>query len=103
MIESIMIRGNASQMSLLGCTAAFELMEELYEHKAAAETFRASLERLSGSLRLWIGGAPGEKCGVTSDVREKVVNRCLTITKSMVGMDSDTGYGSLDECEDDGC
>ncbi|RGP71168.1 myc-type bhlh transcription factor [Fusarium sporotrichioides] len=103
MIDSIMTRGNASQMSLLGCTAAFQLMEELYEQKAAAETFNASLERLSGGLRLWMGGAPGEKCGVAPDVREKVVNRCLTITKSMVGMDSDTGYGSLDECEEDGC
>ncbi|KAJ3522308.1 hypothetical protein NM208_g12915 [Fusarium decemcellulare] len=102
-IESIMTRGNASQMSLLGCTAALQLMEELYEHEVAAETFRSSLERLSGGLRLWMGGAPGEKCGVTSHVREKVVNRCLAITKSMVGMDSDTGYGSLDECEDDGC
>ncbi|KAF9763527.1 hypothetical protein IL306_003067 [Fusarium sp. DS 682] len=103
MIESVITRGNAPQMSLLGCTAALELMEELYEHKTAAETFQASLERLSGGLRLWMGGAPGEKCGVASDVREKVVNRCLVITKSMVGMDSDTGYGSLDECEDDGC
>ncbi|KAH7235962.1 hypothetical protein BKA59DRAFT_496381 [Fusarium tricinctum] len=102
-IESIMTRGNASQMSLLGCTAALQIMEVLYENKAAAETFRSSLERLSGGLRLWMGGAPGEKCGVTSDVREKVVGRCLTVTKSMVGMDSDTGYGSLDECEDDGC
>ncbi|KAM0355964.1 hypothetical protein ACHAPU_000353 [Fusarium lateritium] len=102
-VESIMTRGNASQMSLLGCTAALQIMEVLYENKAAAETFRSSLERLSGNLRLWMGGAPGEKCGVTSDVREQVVNRCLTITKSMVGMDSDTGYGSLDECEDDGC
>ncbi|KAM0561058.1 hypothetical protein ACHAPJ_003559 [Fusarium lateritium] len=102
-IESIMTRGNASQMSLLGCTAALQLMEELFDQKAAAETFRSSLERLSGGLRLWMGGAPGEKCGVASDVREKVVDRCLTITKSMVGMDSDTGYGSLDECEDDGC
>ncbi|KAJ3467370.1 hypothetical protein MRS44_004934 [Fusarium solani] len=102
-IESIMTRGNTSQMSLLGCTAALQLMEELFEHKVAAETFQSSLERLSGGLRLWMGGAPGEKCGVTSDVREKVVDRCLTITKSVVGMDSDTGYGSLDECEDDGC
>jgi hypothetical protein len=102
-IESIMTRGNASQMSLLGCTAALQIMEVLYQNKAAAETFRSSLERLSGGLRLWMGGAPGEKCGVTSDVREKVVDRCLTVTKSMVGMDSDTGYGSLDECEDDGC
>ncbi|KAG7413071.1 hypothetical protein LZL87_002166 [Fusarium oxysporum] len=103
MIESIMTRGNAPQMSLLGCTATLELMEELYEHKAAAETFKASLERLSGGLRLWMGGSPGEKCGVASDVREKVVSRCLAINKSMVGIDSDTGYGSLDECEDDGC
>ncbi|KAI1017920.1 hypothetical protein LB504_004274 [Fusarium proliferatum] len=103
MIESIMTRGNAPQMSLIGCTATLELMEELYEHKAAAETFQASLERLSGGLRLWMGGSPGEKCGVASDVREKVVSRCLAINKSMVGIDSDTGYGSLDECEDDGC
>ena len=103
MIESIMTRGNALQMSLLGCTATLELMEELYEHKAAAETFQASLERLSGGLRLWMGGSPGEKCGVASDVREKVVSRCLAINKSVVGIDSDTGYGSLDECEDDGC
>ncbi|QPC69641.1 hypothetical protein HYE68_000393 [Fusarium pseudograminearum] len=103
MIDSIMTRSNASQMSLLGCTAALQLMEELDKQKAAAETFNSSLERLSGGLRLWMGGAPGEKCGVASDVREKVVNRCLIITKSMVGMDSDTGYGSLDECEDDGC
>ncbi|KAF4959318.1 hypothetical protein FGADI_1761 [Fusarium gaditjirri] len=103
MIESIMTRGNAPQMSLIGCTATLKLMEELYEHKAAAETFQASLERLSGGLRLWMGGSPGEKCGVASDVREKVVSRCLAINKSMVGIDSDTGYGSLDECEDDGC
>ncbi|KAF5640987.1 myc-type bHLH transcription factor [Fusarium tjaetaba] len=103
MIESIMARGNAPQMSLIGCTATLELMEELYEHKAAAETFQSSLERLSGGLRLWMGGSPGEKCGVASDVREKVVSRCLAINKSMVGIDSDTGYGSLDECEDDGC
>ncbi|KAF5547992.1 myc-type bHLH transcription factor [Fusarium mexicanum] len=103
MIESIMTRGNAPQMSLIGCTATLELMEELYEHKAAAEAFQASLERLSGGLRLWMGGSPGEKCGVASDVREKVVSRCLAINKSMVGIDSDTGYGSLDECEDDGC
>lgn len=103
MIEPIMTRGNAPQMSLIGCTATLELMEELYEHKAAAETFQASLERLSGGLRLWMGGSPGEKCGVASDVREKVVSRCLAINKSMVGIDSDTGYGSLDECEDDGC
>ncbi|KAF7544494.1 hypothetical protein G7Z17_g9914 [Cylindrodendrum hubeiense] len=102
-IESVMTRGNASQMSLLGCTAAMQLMEELFEHKNAAETFQPSLERLAGGLRLWMGGLPGEKCGVALEIREKVVDRCLMITKSVVGMESDTGYGSLSECEDDGC
>ncbi|CAM1501947.1 Fc.00g039310.m01.CDS01 [Cosmosporella sp. VM-42] len=102
-IDSIMTRGGASQMSLLGCTAALQLIEELFDHKTAAETFHSSLERLAGGLRLWMGGAPGEKCGVHPDIRQKVVERCLSITKSVVGMESDTGYGSLSECEDDGC
>ncbi|KAF7544095.1 hypothetical protein G7046_g9859 [Stylonectria norvegica] len=102
-IDSIMKRGSTSHMSLLGCTAAFKLMEELFQHKIAAETFQSSLERLAGGLRLWMGGAPGEKCGVNPDVRQKVVDRCLTITKSVVGMESDTGYGSLSDCDDEGC
>ena len=100
-IDSIMTRGTVTQMSLLGCTAALQLVEELYAHKNAAETFHSSLERLAGGLRLWVGGAPGEKSGVNSDIREKVVERCLTITKSVVGMESDTGYGSLSDCEDE--
>ncbi|KAH7175626.1 hypothetical protein EDB81DRAFT_751137 [Dactylonectria macrodidyma] len=102
-IETIMSQGDASHMSLLGCAAALQLMEELYEHKDTAEMFQSSLERLAAGLRLWMGGSPGEKCGVALDIRGKVVDRCLTITKSLVGMDSDTGYGSLSECEDDGC
>ncbi|KAH6894365.1 hypothetical protein B0T10DRAFT_527189 [Thelonectria olida] len=103
LIDSIMTRGSAADMSFLGCTAAVELMEQLFIHRNAAETFQTSLERLAGSLRLWMGGPPGEKCGVASETREKVVERCLVITKSVVGMESDTGYGSLSECDDDGC
>ncbi|KAK7421297.1 Clr6 histone deacetylase associated PHD protein-2 Cph2 [Neonectria magnoliae] len=103
MIESIMTRGNTSQMSLLGCTAAIQLMDELYERMSAVEAFQPALERLAGGLRIWMGGAPGEKCGVASEIREKVVDRCLNITKSVVGMESDTGYGSLSECDDDEC
>lgn len=102
-IDSIMTGGTVIQMSLLGCTAALQLVEELFAHKNAAETFQTSLERLAGGLRLWIGGLPGEKSGVNSDIRQKVVDRCLTITKTVVGMESDTGYGSLSECEDDAC
>lgn len=103
LIDAIITPGVASKMSLLGCTAAFQLMEQLYEHRDAAKTFEQSLETLAGSLRLWMGGSPGEDCGVTADIRGKVVDRCITITKNVVGMESDTGYGSLSECDDDEC
>lgn len=88
-----------SSMTLLGCTSTVEVMEQLFQHKPAAETFEPCLERLAGSLRLWMGGPLGEKCGVDTAVQHKVVDRCLAITKSLVGMELDTGYGSLSESE----
>lgn len=98
-IQTILIHQNPSTISLLGFTAALELTEQLFEHKPATETFSSTLERLAGGLRLWIGGPSGDHCGVGPDVRHKVVDRCLGITKSLVGMEVDTGYGSLDEDE----
>jgi hypothetical protein len=104
LIETIMVPGSAVKMTLLGCTAAFKLMEELYAHRSAAEAFSISLERLAGTLRIWVGGATGDMCGVGPAVRHKMVDRCLAITKSVVGMDNDTGYGSMSDCEDEhGC
>jgi hypothetical protein len=88
-----------SSMSLLGCTAAFQLMEVLFEHKDAAGQFGLTLERLAGNLRLWMGGPSGSERGVDADVRHKVVDRCLDITKNLVGMEVDTGYGTLSEGE----
>ncbi|KAL2756044.1 hypothetical protein ACRALDRAFT_1063980 [Sodiomyces alcalophilus JCM 7366] len=93
-----------ADMSLLGCTALFRLMDELHSHPEAFETFGTTLECLAGSIRIWIGSAPGEKSGLDQEVRHKMVDRCLSITKSLVGMEADTGYGSMSECEDDdGC
>jgi hypothetical protein len=97
--ETIVFPRSSSTMSLLSCTAAVELMEKLFAHKEAAETFSNSLERLAGSLRHWVGGSSANKCGLTSEVRHKVVERCLNITKTMVGMEIDTGYGSLSDEE----
>lgn len=99
LVDSIMTPSVVSSMSLLGCTAAFVLMEVLFEHKDAAGQFGSSLERLAGNLRLWIGGPSGNERGLTADVRHKVVDRCLAITKNVVGMDNDTGYGTLSEGE----
>jgi hypothetical protein len=96
-IDSISIPREPSRMSLLAFTATLELAEQLYQHKAAAETYSNSLERLSSALRIWIGGPCGEQCGVDAEVRHRVVDRCLTITKELVGMEIDTGYCSQSE------
>ena len=98
-IESISVPRDASAMSLLGFTAVMELIDQVFEHKFIAETFSTSLERLAGGLRLWMGGSAGDDCGINANVRHKVVDRCLSITKSLVGMELDTGYGSLSDDE----
>jgi hypothetical protein len=100
LVETIDIPHPTQHMSLLGCTAAFKLMQELFAHRAAAETFSASLERVAGSLRVWVGGPAGNECGLRQSVRHAVVDRCLAVTKSVVGMDNDTGYGSMSDCDD---
>ncbi|KAH7319808.1 hypothetical protein B0I35DRAFT_408567 [Stachybotrys elegans] len=88
-------------MSLLGCTAVLELIEHVLEHKAAAETYQSCLERVVGNLRLWVGSPAVETCGLDIRVQHKLVDRCVAINKSLVGMDTDTGYGSLSENEAD--
>lgn len=96
-INDIAIPNVPSTMSLLAFAATLELAEQLYQHKTAAETFSNSLERLSGTLRIWIGGPSGDKCGVDAEVRHQVVDRCLSITKDLVGMEVDAGYCSQSE------
>ncbi|KZL70005.1 helix-loop-helix dna-binding domain-containing protein [Colletotrichum incanum] len=103
LVEKIARPSATANMSLLGCTALFKLMEELFANRSSTECFSTPLERLAGSLRIWIGSAPGEKCGLEQDVRHKMVDRCIGITKSVVGMETDTGYGSMSECEEEGC
>jgi hypothetical protein len=99
LVDSIMTPSVVSSMSLLGCTAAFQLMEALFEHKDSAGQFCLTLERLAGNLRLWMGGPSGSERGLDADVRHKVVDLSLDITKDHVGIEDDTGYGTLSEEE----
>ncbi|KAB5583294.1 hypothetical protein GE09DRAFT_1211898 [Coniochaeta sp. 2T2.1] len=86
-------------MSLLGFTAAFRLMDALNEHAVGREACAATLERLAASLRIWVGGAEGDTCGLSQEVRCKTVDRCLAVTKAVVGMEADPGYGSMSDCD----
>ncbi|KAK4032026.1 hypothetical protein C8A01DRAFT_20847 [Parachaetomium inaequale] len=101
-IDSVLPAGaDVEEMSLLGYTAAFYLMEHLNAHAVARETCARSLERLAGALRIWMGSesAAGEKSGVEAGMRRDMIERCLGVTKCVVGMmEADPGYGSMDEC-----
>ncbi|KAL2187349.1 hypothetical protein L209DRAFT_683442 [Thermothelomyces heterothallicus CBS 203.75] len=113
-ISSVLPAGtDIEKVSLLGYAAAFRLMETLNRHPVARETSARSLERLAGSLRIWMGceRAAGEKLGVDAAMRSAMIKRCLAVTKSAVGMEAeaDPGYWSMDECAgvdgegEDGC
>lgn len=91
--------GAQNEVSLLACAAAFRLMLSLHAHKVAAEACAVSLEQLAGSLRVWIGGPAGDHGGLDAGVRHSMVRRCLAVTRSVVGMDHDTGYGSMSDGE----
>lgn len=97
-IDSI-LPGSTEGLSLLGCTAAFYMMEQLQNHAAAAEVCAMSLERLSGTLRIWIGSAEGDRPGLDRDLRQNMVERCLNITKNVIGMVEDQGYATMTDCE----
>ncbi|KAK3381448.1 hypothetical protein B0H63DRAFT_204959 [Podospora didyma] len=100
-INSILPKSTVD-MTFLAYTAAFHLMESLHRHAICRETCSRTLERLAGTLRIWIGSSAGAKAGVDGAMRQKMINRCLTITKSVVGMEADPGYASMDDCDEDG-
>jgi hypothetical protein len=102
MVINSILPGRAADvegMSLLGYTAAFHLMEQLHGHAVGREMCSRSLERLAGSLRIWIGSSAGNKAGVDAEMRQGMIDRCLGVAKSVVGMETDPGYASMDDSE----
>ncbi|KAK6845783.1 helix-loop-helix DNA-binding domain-containing protein [Apiospora arundinis] len=91
----------SDDMSLLGYASAFTLMERLAGHEFAAEACSGALERLSGSLRIWAG----KDLWLEQEVKQEMVERCLAVTRAVVGMnmETDTGYGSMSGSDDEDC
>lgn len=102
MINTTIYGSTLEDITLLGYTSAFHLMEYLDAHNIAKDACAGSLERLAGGLRIWVGSSAGRKTGLDGDMRQKMIDRCLAITKSMVGIEADPGYGSMDDCEEEG-
>lgn len=99
-IEASLRPEMAFAMTLLGFTSVMTLLERVMaQRNGDSDVIDTALEKLSGKLRVWIGGPNGTISGLETDIRSKVVERCLAISKSLVGMDTDTGYGSLSDNE----
>jgi hypothetical protein len=90
-------------LTLLGFTAAFKLMEKINGHHLVAEKSTSVLERLAGGLRIWVSSKGCERSGLDKEIKREMVERCLAVTKRIVGME-DAGYGSMsDEDTGEGC
>jgi hypothetical protein len=98
-LNSIVRPENTTCMSLLGFTSLMELMDYLLAHKKGDAKVDFILEKFAATLRLWVGGQFTSQCGIHSQLRQQVVERCLAVTKSLVGMEIDTGYGSMSDDE----
>ncbi|KAF8867000.1 hypothetical protein BDZ45DRAFT_666999 [Acephala macrosclerotiorum] len=90
------------ELSLLGFTACFNLMEKIDGHDLVAVSCTSALEHLAGALRIWIGGQAGEKSSLDKQVKRAMVERCLNIKKRIVGME-DAGYESMSDDGEEGC
>ncbi|TWU77707.1 hypothetical protein ED733_008386 [Metarhizium rileyi] len=98
-LNSIVRPENTCCMSLLGFTSVMELTEHLMLYKKRDHSVELVLEKLAATLRLWVGGQFASQCGIESQLRQRVVDRCLALTKSLVGMEIDAGYGSMSDDE----
>ncbi|KAI1132793.1 helix-loop-helix DNA-binding domain-containing protein [Nemania abortiva] len=93
------VQPTSDNMGLLGYTSAYKLMDRLAKHEFAAEACASTLERLSATLRIWTG----KESALEPEIRHQLVDRCLSVTRNIVGMDfeTDTGYGSMSDAESD--
>lgn len=103
--QTIIKRLVPANLSLLGFIATYNLMCTLDSHTEARTMCLPQLEYLAGNLRRWIGGAEGGSCGLDRKLRASVVDKCLEISKRVVGMDKvDEGISMTDPEEDgEGC
>ncbi|KAH7330400.1 hypothetical protein BKA65DRAFT_509341 [Rhexocercosporidium sp. MPI-PUGE-AT-0058] len=90
-------------LTLLGFTAAFKLMERINGHDLVANSCSHTLEKLAGGLRIWIGGKNDDIGVLDREVKKVMVDRCLSISRRIVGM-QDAGYETMtDDDTGEGC
>lgn len=93
--------------SLLGFVAAYMLMQSVARHEVVKVACVGALERLAGTLRVWVGSEEGVRSGLGEEEKGGCVEVCLAITRGIVGVDAagmeDDGYESMVEGDGKEC
>jgi len=79
--------------------AAFKVLQALSADSDLVNAARPGLERIASTLRVWIGTAAGRRAGLERDTQVRIVQTCLSVSKSLLGVsepdkESDAGYVS---------
>jgi hypothetical protein len=87
--------------TLLSFAAGYTVFGHFIRDPALLVEGSFGLERLAGSLRMWVGHETGRRSGLTTKVRARIVKNCLEATKTLVGLkaadDVDDGYATQSE------
>lgn len=95
-----------SSVTILSFVAGYKTINYFLQDETVRAESKQGLERMSSSLRVWIGREAGRRSGLQTKTRGKIVERCLDISKMLVGMgeiteDTDAGYVSQSDNGDD--
>lgn len=97
-------RPSENSFTLLTFVAAFGVLDTFTQHPIMLESTRPSLELMVTCMRVWVGKNSGTATNLPTKLRSKCVERCVSTSKMLVGVDfsdteSDAGYVSQDKDE----
>lgn len=89
--------------SLLSFAAAYKVLTRFMKDARLRADSSIGLERLAGTLRVWIGKESGRRCGLDNKIRARLVKSCLVACSELVGLKSEVeGDGNERADVDDG-
>jgi hypothetical protein len=105
----VMLRYRPSDhgFSILSFVAAYRVLNHFIDDATLSNDVHLILERMANTMRIWIGKDSNSKAAsIDNAIRLKVVERCLSVSRLLAGVDSrsiddgdksDAGYGSLED------
>jgi hypothetical protein len=85
-------------MTLLSFVAGYKVLNHFVRDPLLQAESSVGLERLAGSLRMWVGHETGRRSGLSNKARGRMIGYCLDASKTLVGYvepeEIDDGYVS---------